>query len=157
MTRPPCVRLCPAYPGNPRKRIEGESPPQGKGHTVFAVGRHEQKSRIPWRRMTEFMPARAWMIHDPVNHRHIMLGRDIEEILLSQPAMIELRVEAEDADGVLQALQQLRRLARFLEFHDLVRHPQPGEKLAHVLHVNAIMLVRRAAEKERAPAPCFGV
>src|SRR5712691_4581883 len=37
MTRPPCVRLCPAYPGNPRKRIEGESPPQGKGHTVFAI------------------------------------------------------------------------------------------------------------------------
>src|SRR5882757_8241682 len=27
MTRPPCVRLCPAYPGNPRTRIEGESPP----------------------------------------------------------------------------------------------------------------------------------
>ena len=26
MTRPPCLRLCPAYPGNPRNRIEGESP-----------------------------------------------------------------------------------------------------------------------------------
>src|SRR5712664_1708529 len=37
MTRPPCVRLCPAYPGNPRNRIEGESPPQEKGHTVFAI------------------------------------------------------------------------------------------------------------------------
>src|SRR5690348_10618680 len=35
MTRPPCVRLCLAYPGNPRTRIEGESPPQEKGHTVF--------------------------------------------------------------------------------------------------------------------------
>src|SRR6266700_1689487 len=31
MTRPPCVRLCPAYPGNPRMRIEGESPPLCKG------------------------------------------------------------------------------------------------------------------------------
>src|SRR6266702_4346132 len=31
MTRPPCVRLCPAYPGNPRTRIEGESPPFRKG------------------------------------------------------------------------------------------------------------------------------
>src|SRR5438876_5030287 len=31
MTRPPCVRLCPAYPGNPRTRIEGESPPLCKG------------------------------------------------------------------------------------------------------------------------------
>jgi hypothetical protein len=30
------LRLCPAYPGNPRERIEGESPLQGKGHTVFA-------------------------------------------------------------------------------------------------------------------------
>jgi hypothetical protein len=25
-TRPPCMRLCPAYPGNPRRYIEGESP-----------------------------------------------------------------------------------------------------------------------------------
>src|SRR5260221_8876224 len=31
MTRPPCVRLCPAYPGNPRTRIEGESPQIRKG------------------------------------------------------------------------------------------------------------------------------
>src|SRR4051812_37793430 len=31
MTRPPCVRLCPAYPDNPRTRIEGESPPLRKG------------------------------------------------------------------------------------------------------------------------------
>src|SRR5947207_601406 len=30
MTHPPCLRLCPAYPGNPRFRIEGESPLQGK-------------------------------------------------------------------------------------------------------------------------------
>jgi hypothetical protein len=29
------MRLCPAHPGNPRTRIEGESPPQGKGHTVY--------------------------------------------------------------------------------------------------------------------------
>src|SRR5712672_544736 len=36
MTHPPCLRLCPAYPGNPRNRIEGESPHQEKGHTVFA-------------------------------------------------------------------------------------------------------------------------
>src|ERR1700737_2318617 len=36
MTHPPCLRLCPAYPGNPRKRIEGESPLQGEGHTVSA-------------------------------------------------------------------------------------------------------------------------
>src|ERR1700737_4392914 len=35
MTHPPCLRLCPAYPGNPRYRIEGESPLQGKGHTVY--------------------------------------------------------------------------------------------------------------------------
>src|SRR5215471_5484441 len=38
MTRPPCVRLCPAYPGNPRSRIEGESPPDGKGHTACGDG-----------------------------------------------------------------------------------------------------------------------
>jgi hypothetical protein len=31
------LSLCPAYPGNPRNRIEGESPLQGKGHTVFIV------------------------------------------------------------------------------------------------------------------------
>src|ERR1700760_1715433 len=30
MTRPPCVRLYPACPGNPRLRIEGESPQSGK-------------------------------------------------------------------------------------------------------------------------------
>src|ERR1700756_1638310 len=30
MTRPPCVRLYPAYPGNPRLRIEGESPQSEK-------------------------------------------------------------------------------------------------------------------------------
>src|SRR5712672_3062057 len=36
MAHPPCLRLCPAYPGNPRNRIEGESPHQEKGHTVFA-------------------------------------------------------------------------------------------------------------------------
>jgi hypothetical protein len=28
------LRLCPAYPGNPRSNIEGESPLQGMGHTV---------------------------------------------------------------------------------------------------------------------------
>src|SRR6266851_1997669 len=37
MTHPPCLRLCPAYPGNPRYRIEGESPLQGKGHTVYGA------------------------------------------------------------------------------------------------------------------------
>jgi len=31
------LRLCPAYPGNPRYRIEGESLPLGKGHTVYPV------------------------------------------------------------------------------------------------------------------------
>src|SRR3974390_31105 len=35
MTHPPCLRLCPANPGNPRGRTEGESPLQGKGHTVY--------------------------------------------------------------------------------------------------------------------------
>src|SRR5271166_1673283 len=30
MTHPPCLRLCPAFPGNPRNRIEGESPREGK-------------------------------------------------------------------------------------------------------------------------------
>ena len=30
MTRPPCVRLYPACPGNPRLRIEGELPQSGK-------------------------------------------------------------------------------------------------------------------------------
>src|SRR5271167_3347845 len=30
MTRPPCVRLGPADPGNPRRHIEGESPHKGK-------------------------------------------------------------------------------------------------------------------------------
>src|SRR5208283_2462539 len=37
MTPPPCLSLCPAYPGNPRNRIEGESPQLRKGHTVFAL------------------------------------------------------------------------------------------------------------------------
>src|SRR5208282_1894472 len=37
MTHPPCLRLCPAYPGNPRNRIEGESPQLRKGHTVFVA------------------------------------------------------------------------------------------------------------------------
>src|SRR5262249_23579111 len=31
---PPCLRLCPAHPGNPRRNIEGESPHLWKGHTV---------------------------------------------------------------------------------------------------------------------------
>jgi hypothetical protein len=30
------LRLYPAHPGNPRNRIQGESPPLKKGHTVFA-------------------------------------------------------------------------------------------------------------------------
>src|SRR4029077_18775853 len=34
---PPCVRLYPAYPGNPRHHIEGESPSHGKGHTVYTA------------------------------------------------------------------------------------------------------------------------
>src|SRR6516164_7442517 len=34
MTHPPCLRLCPACPGNPRNRIEGESQLEGNGHTV---------------------------------------------------------------------------------------------------------------------------
>src|SRR5271165_7076712 len=37
MTHPPCLRLCPANPGNPRNRIEGESPLQGKGHTAWGA------------------------------------------------------------------------------------------------------------------------
>src|SRR5438034_11039063 len=43
MTRPPCVRLCPAYPGNPRTRIEGESPPLCKG--TYGLRRREAPSR----------------------------------------------------------------------------------------------------------------
>src|SRR5260370_31895683 len=39
MTHPPCLRLCPANPGNPRNRIEGESPLQGKGHTACEADR----------------------------------------------------------------------------------------------------------------------
>jgi hypothetical protein len=35
------LRLCPAYPGNPRDNIEGESPLQRKGHTVFETGATE--------------------------------------------------------------------------------------------------------------------
>src|SRR5262249_33309653 len=30
MTHPPCLRLCPAHPGNPCSNIEGESPLAGK-------------------------------------------------------------------------------------------------------------------------------
>src|SRR3954468_11604497 len=43
MTRPPCVRLCPAYPGNPRTRIEGESPPFRKG--TYGLRSREAASR----------------------------------------------------------------------------------------------------------------
>jgi hypothetical protein len=38
------VRLCPAYPGNPRMRIEGESPPLRKG-TYGLRSRRRRASR----------------------------------------------------------------------------------------------------------------
>ena len=38
------MRLCPAHPGNPRSYIEGESPHQGKGHTVYTVRRRHAGS-----------------------------------------------------------------------------------------------------------------
>ena len=43
---PPCLRLCPAYPGNPRSRIEGESPPDGKGHTACDAQHSSQRSGV---------------------------------------------------------------------------------------------------------------
>jgi hypothetical protein len=43
MTRPPCVRLCPAHPGNPRTRIEGESPRFCKG--TYGLRSREAASR----------------------------------------------------------------------------------------------------------------
>src|ERR1700716_1545582 len=51
MTRPPCVRLSPAYPGNPRTRIEGESPPFRKGtyglrSGVFAASRRMKPPKL---------------------------------------------------------------------------------------------------------------
>ena len=39
------LRLYPAHPGNPRNRIQGESPPLKKGHTVFAALRGGGSSR----------------------------------------------------------------------------------------------------------------
>src|SRR5208337_419782 len=39
MTHPPRVRLCPNIPGNPRIRIEGESPQAQQGHRVFVAAR----------------------------------------------------------------------------------------------------------------------
>src|SRR6516164_7487155 len=46
MTHPPCLRLCPAHPGNPRSNIEGESPLAGKGHTVFETHLTVGKRRL---------------------------------------------------------------------------------------------------------------
>src|SRR6516165_6253697 len=46
MTHPPCLRLCPAHPGNPRSNIEGESPLAGKGHTVFETHRTVGERRL---------------------------------------------------------------------------------------------------------------
>jgi tRNA(adenine34) deaminase len=40
------LRLCPAYPGNPRNRIEGESPLQGKGHTVCYAIRESRIGKV---------------------------------------------------------------------------------------------------------------
>src|SRR6266481_6631275 len=37
-TRPPCLRLCPANPGNPRRNIEGESPLQGRTYSLAYCG-----------------------------------------------------------------------------------------------------------------------
>jgi len=34
---PSLLEALPGHPGNPRTRIEGESPPQEKGHTVFVA------------------------------------------------------------------------------------------------------------------------
>src|SRR5262249_40575577 len=45
MTHLPCVRLYPAYPGNPRIHIEGESPLNRKGHTVWVSQRDGYRSR----------------------------------------------------------------------------------------------------------------
>src|SRR5258707_6941509 len=38
-TRPPCLRLCPANPGNPRRNIEGESPLEGRTYSLGSTGR----------------------------------------------------------------------------------------------------------------------
>src|SRR5208283_5183984 len=47
MTPPPCLSLCPAYPGNPRNRIEGESPQLRKGHTLLVALLLGRKCRPP--------------------------------------------------------------------------------------------------------------
>src|ERR1700722_55342 len=62
MTRPPCVRLYPAYPGNPRLRIEGESPQSGKDirasliRATGGAGSHTSRGHIP-SRLTEYFGA----------------------------------------------------------------------------------------------------
>jgi putative ABC transport system substrate-binding protein len=43
----PNKRLCPAYPGNPRSRIEGESPPDRKGHTACDA-QHTAQRVVMW-------------------------------------------------------------------------------------------------------------
>src|SRR5262249_23297220 len=63
--------------------------------------RDEQKPGIGGVSVTELVPARAGMVENPVDHRHIEQRRRAEEIPAAHPAMVQFRVEPEDSDRVV--------------------------------------------------------
>src|SRR5580704_3918430 len=63
-TRPPCLRLCPANPGNPRRNIEGESP--------LLRGKRQQVSSFMLRLGRHFPGKKTW---GPAHMKWLMLQK----------------------------------------------------------------------------------
>src|SRR5437660_12641161 len=95
---------------------------------ALAIIRHQQISRGRRCRIDEFKPTGTRMVQDPMNDRDFMLGGYVEEILRPDPAMIKLRIEADDADRVRsQAPLQLGPVSRSGDFQDFARQADLGD------------------------------
>src|ERR1700737_2441586 len=134
MTHPPCLRLCPAYPGNPRYRIEGESPLQGKGHTVFKSLLIQQRNGL--------VVDRLW--------DRLQIGVDIREIVVRQDRLGVGR------HGAIAAAQECRerldrnRVRRELRAGDATLPLRAVALPAAVLDESGLALLGRGSERSAA-------
>src|SRR5262249_32064737 len=78
MTHPPCLRLCPAHPGNPRSNIEGESPLAGKGIQSEMLGLSISRLLFPTIADAPPRPERRLGLVEAIGHAAVRVIRRLE-------------------------------------------------------------------------------
>src|SRR5437868_4960097 len=72
----------------------------GGVEVTLGVGRAEEEAGVFLGRAVEFSDARARVVDDPLDRRHLRLPRRLQERRRVEPALVEVGVETQNAEGV---------------------------------------------------------